>query len=118
MKQKLSVERILNAYAVASKADFSKIEYEGQVKVLNAMKAMRPVSDNYRAFVKELDEKKNRKEIAGEALVKVINDEAERIVEIDIAPFTEDEMKGVWKNNTLTGAEMLALDDVLGSKKK
>lgn len=107
----------MTTYGAMNRASFGDLNYEAQIKALKALKALRPISENYNALVKEWGEKNNRKEISDEALFKAVNDETERKVEVELEQFTEDEMRKIISTNKLKGAELLALDDVMAEHK-
>lgn len=54
---KSSVKNIVSAYNVLGEAKVSKLEESEVIKVVKARKAMRPIADEYDAFLKDCQEK-------------------------------------------------------------
>ena len=54
---KASVKIIVSAYNVLGEANVSKLEESEVIKVVKARKAMRPIADEYDAFLKDCQEK-------------------------------------------------------------
>lgn len=117
MKKKLTVERVMMAYGVLSVAKYGGLDADGQVKALKNLKAMRPTAESYNKFVEDSDTRLKSGSISNDALYKAIKEENAREVELDIEPFTQDEIRKLWAGNQLTGAQMLALDDAVTEKK-
>lgn len=54
---KASVKSIVSAYNVLGEAKVSKLEESEVIKVVKTRKAMRPIADDYEAFLKDCQEK-------------------------------------------------------------
>ena len=57
MIMKVSVKKIVEAYKMLGEAKVSKLEESEVVKVIKARKAMRPVAEDFEAFLKDAQDK-------------------------------------------------------------
>ena len=54
---KASIQKIVSAYKVLGEAKVTKLEEGEVIKVVKARKAMRPIADDFDAFLKDCQEK-------------------------------------------------------------
>lgn len=54
---KASIQKIVSAYKVLGEAKVTKLEESEVIKVVKARKAMRPIADDFDAFLKDCQEK-------------------------------------------------------------
>lgn len=54
---KVTIKQVVEAYKVLGEAKVTKLEESEVIKVVKARKAMRPIADEYEAFLKDCQEK-------------------------------------------------------------
>ena len=135
---KTTVDKIVKAYAKLGDVKVTTLEDKEVMKVIRMRKAMRPVSEEFNAFLEDVKTKfkpegfedtvrkaqeewgkmTNSERITANELVTGYNrkveeaakDEAEKEVDIEFEPLSEDSLTKLMKENSLTVAEMEMLD--------
>ena len=135
---KTTVDKIVKAYAKLGDVKVTTLEDKEVIKVIKMRKAMRPVSEEFNAFLEDAKskfkpegfeetvrkaqdgwdkmsdaEKKAANELVNGYNRKVeeaVKEEAEKEVEIEFEPLSEESLTKLMKENSLTVAEMEMLD--------
>ena len=135
---KTTVDKIVKAYAKLGDVKVTTLEDKEVRKVIRMRKAMRPVSEEFNAFLEDVKtkfkpegfeetvrkaqegwdkmtdaEKKAANELVTGYNRKVevaVKEESEKEVEIEFEPLSEDSLTKLMKENSLTVAEMEMLD--------
>lgn len=135
---KTTVDKIVKAYAKLGDVKVTTLEDKEVMKVIRMRKAMRPVSEDFNAFLEDVKakfkpegfeetvrkaqegwdkmtdaEKKAANELVTGYNRKVevaVKEESEKEVEIEFEPLSEDSLTKLMKENSLTVAEMEMLD--------
>lgn len=135
---KTTVDKIVKAYAKLGDVKVTTLEDKEVMKVIRMRKAMRPVSEEFNAFLEDVktkfkpegfeetvrkaqdrwDKMSDAEKKAANELVTGYNrkveeaakDEAEKEVDIEFEPLSEDSLTKLMKENSLTVAEMEMLD--------
>lgn len=135
---KTTVDKIVKAYAKLGDVKVTTLEDKEVMKVIRMRKAMRPVSEDFNAFLEDVKtkfkpegfedtvrkaqegwdkmtdaEKKAANELVTGYNRKVevaVKEESEKEVEIEFKPLSEDSLTKLMKENSLTVAEMEMLD--------
>lgn len=135
---KTTVDKIVKAYAKLGDAKVTTLEDKEVMKVIKMRKAMRPVSEDFNAFLEDVKtkfkpegfeetvrkaqegwdkmtdaEKKAANELVTGYNRKVevaVKEESEKEVEIEFEALSEDSLTKLMKENSLTVAEMEMLD--------
>lgn len=135
---KTTVDKIVKAYAKLGDVKVTTLEDKEVMKVIKMRKAMRPVSEDFNAFLEDVKtkfkpegfeetvrkaqegwdkmsdaEKKAANELVTGYNRKVevaVKEESEKEVEIEFEPLSEDSLTKLMKENSLTVSEMEMLD--------
>ena len=135
---KTTVDKIVKAYAKLGDVKVTTLEDKEVMKVIRMRKAMRPVSEDFNAFLEDVKtkfkpegfeetvrkaqegwdkmtdaEKKAANELVTGYNRKVevaVKEESEKEVEIECEQLSEDSLTKLMKENSLTVAEMEMLD--------
>lgn len=135
---KTTVDKIVKAYAKLGDVKVTTLEDKEVMKVIRMRKAMRPVSEDFNAFLEDVKTKfkpegfeetvrkaqegwdkmsDSEKRAANELVTgynrkvdEAVKEEADREVEIEFEPLSEDSLTKLMKENSLTVAEMEMLD--------
>lgn len=130
---KTTVKKIAEAYAVLGKVKVTTLEDKEVMKVIKMRKAMRQTAEDYNAFLQDAQEKfkpenfdetirkaeaewktmteqqrKEANQMVAEYNKKVadaVKPEAEKEVEIELEPLSDDSLSKLMKENSLTVAE-------------
>lgn len=135
---KTTVDKIVKAYAKLGDVKVTTLEDKEVMKVIRMRKAMRPVSEDFNAFLEDVktkfkpegfeetvrkaqegwDKMTDAEKKAANELVtgynrkvdEAVKEEADREVEIEFEPLSEDSLTKLMKENSLTVSEMEMLD--------
>lgn len=135
---KTTVDKIVKAYAKLGDVKVTTLEDKEVMKVIKMRKAMRPVSEEFNAFLEDVKSKykpegfeatvrkaqeewekmtDSEKRAANELVTgynrkvdEAVREEADREVEIEFEPLSEESLTKLMKENSLTVAEMEMLD--------
>lgn len=135
---KTTVDKIVKAYAKLGDVKVTTLEDKEVMKVIRMRKAMRPVSEDFNAFLEDVKTKfkpegfeetvrkaqegwdkmsDSEKRAANELVTgynrkvdEAVKEEADREVEIEFETLSEDSLTKLMKENSLTVAEMEMLD--------
>lgn len=135
---KTTVDKIVKAYAKLGDVKVTTLEDNEVIKVIKMRKAMRPVSEEFNAFLEDAKSKfkpegfedtvrkaqegwdkmtDSEKRAANELVTgynrkvdEAVKEEADREVEIEFEPLSEESLTKLMKENSLTVAEMEMLD--------
>lgn len=135
---KTTVDKIVKAYAKLGDVKVTTLEDKEVMKVIRMRKAMRPVSEDFNAFLEDVKTKfkpegfeetvrkaqegwdkmsDSEKRAANELVTgynrkvdEAVKEEADREVEIEFEPLSEDSLTKLMKENSMTVAEMEMLD--------
>lgn len=135
---KTTVDKIVKAYAKLGDVKVTTLEDKEVMKVIKMRKAMRPVSEEFNAFLEDVKSKfkpegfedtvrkaqegwdkmtDSEKRAANELVTgynrkvdEAVKEEADREVEIEFEPLSEDSLTKLMKENSMTVAEMEMLD--------
>ena len=135
---KTTVDKIVKAYAKLGDVKVTTLEDKEVMKVIKMRKAMRPVSEDFNAFLEDVktkfkpegfedvvrkaqegwDKMSDAEKRAANELVtgynrkvdEAVKEEADREVEIEFEALSEDSLTKLMKENSLTVAEMEMLD--------
>lgn len=135
---KTTVDKIVKAYARLGGVKVTTLEDKEVMKVIKMRKAMRPVSEEFNAFLEDAKDKfkpegfedvvrkaqegwdkmtDSEKKAANELVTgynrkvdEAVKEEAEKEVDIEFEPLSEDSLTKLMKENSLTVAEMEMLD--------
>lgn len=135
---KTTVDKIVKAYAKLGDVKVTTLEDNEVIKVIKMRKAMRPVSEEFNAFLEDVKSKfkpegfedtvrkaqegwdkmtDSEKRAANELVTgynrkvdEAVKEEADREVEIEFEPLSEESLTKLMKENSLTVAEMEMLD--------
>ena len=135
---KTTVDKIVKAYAKLGDVKVTTLEDKEVMKVIRMRKAMRPVSEEFNAFLEDVKTKfkpegfedtvrkaqegwdkmtDSEKRAANELVTgynrkvdEAVREEADREVEIEFEALSEDSLTKLMKENSLTVSEMEMLD--------
>ncbi|WP_455998849.1 hypothetical protein [Phocaeicola barnesiae] len=135
---KTTVDKIVKAYAKLGDVKVTTLEDKEVMKVIRMRKAMRPVSEDFNAFLEDVKTKfkpegfedtvrkaqegwdkmtDSEKRAANELVTgynrkvdEAVREEADREVEIEFEALSEDSLTKLMKENSLTVSEMEMLD--------
>lgn len=135
---KTTVDKIVKAYAKLGDVKVTTLEDKEVMKVIRMRKAMRPVSEDFNAFLEDVKTKfkpegfeetvrkaqegwdkmtDSEKRAANELVTgynrkvdEAVKEEADREVEIEFEALSEDSLTKLMKENSLTVSEMEMLD--------